>query len=534
MCVNCNDSLQVNLPIGPAGANGANGQSAYLYIASASNTTGTANFTYPAVLDPPNTLPGRFYLGLLNSTTPIVAPVQADFTTAGVVFNRVVGANGAAGAAGAAGTNGTDGLNGAISAEYYWDSSPTAPASPTYLKTNNVNPALATQLYVSFTDLASNNIQALLALAWSSTSSTKSVIVITKKNNPNQYISYEVTANGVNGGTYWIFFVNYVSSSAGFSATTNTEMVFSFSIVGDKGATGTTGPAGPTGATGLPGNANLTRPGSNTSYIIDNYMLTDQGITPTNYFQYSAATGTPTSGTFKCFDNTGAVTAVKSDVTMIRISVEDVGAVDYSSVMSGIATNGTITFDNTTGSTASYDIIDAVYTIGSPGYLTLYVAYNTGAGSFLAGLSGHYDVSLASQYSLTLANQNYNRILLNNIGGSAGPVDQNLIVLRAPQAATVGTLMVVEVGAAGGTNDLYITYGYNESGVTNAYQSTLSVQVDYTKSTSHNNAYAASSPISIKLDTGGQSALLQFYVVASNASPYRKSLAFIGGNIYSR
>ena len=45
MCINCNDSLQVNLPIGPAGINGTNGQSAYVYIASATNNTGVRQTT---------------------------------------------------------------------------------------------------------------------------------------------------------------------------------------------------------------------------------------------------------------------------------------------------------------------------------------------------------------------------------------------------------------------------------------------------------------------------------------------------------
>lgn len=535
MCVNCNDSLQVNLPVAPAGINGTNGQSAYVYIASASNSAGTSNFTYPAILDDPNTLPGRYYLGFLNTNSPITNPAQADFTSAGVLFERVVGINGAAGAAGAAGTNGANGVNGAISLNYSWNNDTTAsPPAASYVKVNNANVGLATSLYINITDANTSVVSNVLARMVSSTSTTKSIVSITAKGDPTTFAHFAVTGGSLLSGTYYIAAVTPLSASSTAPFTLNDDVVFSFSVVGDAGSVGTTGPVGPTGPQGPAGSANLTRPGANTSYTFNNVLVTDQGTTPTNYFQYSAGTTAPTGGGFKCLDNTGAATAVKSDVTMIMISTEDFGATDYSSVMSGIGTNGTISFDNTAGSTASYDIIDTVYNVGSPSYLTLYVSHTAGAGSFLAGVSGKYDVSLSSMYSLTLANQNYNRILLNNTGGSAGVINENLVLLRAPQSASVGTLMVVEVGAAGGTNDLYITYGYNESGITSTYQSTLDVLVDYTKSTSHNNAYAASSPISIKLDTGGQSALLQFYVVASNTSPYRKSLAFMGGNIYSR
>jgi hypothetical protein len=530
MCVNCNDSLQVNLPVAPSGLNGTDGDSAYVYIASATDTAGSG-FTYPAVLDPPATLPGRYFISIINTTAPLTNPVVGDFGT----FTRVVGINGATGATGAAGTNGADGVNGAISLNYKWSNDTSAsPPTAGYVKVSNANVGIATSLYINITDANSYVVGNVLARMIASTSTTKSIVTITAKGDPTTFAHFAVTGGSLLSGTYYIAAITPLSASSTAPFTLNDDVVFSFSVVGDIGSIGATGPAGPTGPQGPAGSANLVRPGSNTSYTFDNSLITDQGTTPTNYFQYSAGTAIPTGGGFKCLDSSGAATAVKSDVTMIMISTEDFGATDYSSVMSGIGTNGTIDFDNTAGSTASYDILDAVYTSGSPGYLTLYVSLSAGAGSFLPGLSGNYDVSLSSMYSLTLANQNYNRILLNNAGTTGGVINQNLVLLRAPQTAAAGTLMVVEVGAAAGTGDMYITYGYNESGTTSAYQSTLAVQVDYAKSVSHNNAYAASSPISIELNTAGQSALLQFYVVASNASPYKKSLAFMGANIYSR
>lgn len=531
MCVNCNDSLQVNLPVAPSGLNGTDGQSAYVYIATANTNTGTG-FTYPMN-------PTQPYIAIITTTTPIVNPVAGDFTGQ---WHYWVGPSGAAGTNGTNGTNGANGVNGAISLNYKWinDVSGSNPGVG-YVKVNNANVASATNLYINLTDANSISVAGVLAYMGNSTNPVKSIITITKKGTPTVFAHYSVTSATIIGaGTYYVVAVTPLSSSSTAPFTLNDDVVFSFSIVGNQGANGSggtagpTGPQGPIGPQGPAGSANLTRPAANTSYTFSNYLETDQGTTPTNYFQYSAGSGNPVGGDFKCFDSTGAATAVKANVTMIKISTEDVGATDYSVEMTNISTNGTITFNNTSGSTAIYDVLDAVYTAGSPGYLTLYVSLNTGIGSFLAAGSGHYDVTIESMYSLVLGNQNYNRILLNNTGSISGVLDRNLVTLRAPQAATVGTLMVVEVGAAAGTNDLYITYGYNETGSTSTYTSTLDVQVDYTKSTSHDNAYAASSPISIKLDTGGQSALLQFYVVASNVAPYKKSLAFMGGNIYSR
>ena len=106
-------------------------------------------------------------------------------------------------------------------------------------------------------------------------------------------------------------------------------------------------------------------------------------------------------------------------------------------------------------------------------------------------------------------------------------------MLRASQSASPGSLAVVEITADTGTGDLYLGYGYNETGVYSPYVSTLSVNADYTKHIGDGN-FVASSPQSIKLNTAGQTVLLQFYVVQSNVSPYRKSLAFMAGNIVKR
>ena len=530
MCVNCNDSLQVNLPVGPPGLNGTDGANAYVYIATANEDDGTG-FSYPMN-------PNQDYVAIINSTVPIPNPTASNFTNQWHYW---------AGSTGNNGTNGIDGINGAISVEYKYSTN-TSSGNPGngYFRFNDVVQD-ASQLFISKNNSAVQDVSGLLALSFVSTSTYKSTIVFTSKTTPTAYTAYRVSA-GADSGNYYTINLDFISSSSATPLGANADTVVSISISGDKGsngsngstgATGATGPAGPTGPQGPAGSANLTRPGSYTSYSFDNYMLTDQGdpSKPGNYFQHTAS-GTPTSGNFVCYDSTGAATNTAADVTMIKISTEDSQATpqDYSSVMSGIGSGGTIFFDNSAngGSTNfEYDIKDVVYTAGSPGMLTLYVDYNSGSTTFDISSLGKYDVELYSPYNITLANQGYNRILLDNNGATSSVVSQNLVVLRAPQTAAVGTLIVVEIGAAGGTQDSYVCYSYNENGTTSTYSSTLTLSEDFTKHIG-DGTYSGNTPESIKLYTGGQSALLQFYVVASNTSPYRKSLAFMGGNKYSR
>ena len=92
MCTgaNCNDTLQVNIPTAIPGADGA---SAYVYIASADTNTGS-NFTYPQDETQP-------YIAVLNTTSPITSPAVGNFTG---LWRKVNGTNG---------TNGTPGTNGA-------------------------------------------------------------------------------------------------------------------------------------------------------------------------------------------------------------------------------------------------------------------------------------------------------------------------------------------------------------------------------------------------------------------------------------
>ena len=82
---------------GAAGATGAAGAAAYVYLAWASDASGTGFATTPGA--------GLYYLGVKVSSTVIASPVAGDFT--GLWFNT----RGPTGATGSAGTNGADGAN---------------------------------------------------------------------------------------------------------------------------------------------------------------------------------------------------------------------------------------------------------------------------------------------------------------------------------------------------------------------------------------------------------------------------------------
>lgn len=88
-------------PTGPAGADGADGANAYVYIAYASDASGTGfTTTFNSALD---------YIAVLATDTEIVTPTVTDFAG---LWKNYKGETGATGAAGADGTNGIDGVDG--------------------------------------------------------------------------------------------------------------------------------------------------------------------------------------------------------------------------------------------------------------------------------------------------------------------------------------------------------------------------------------------------------------------------------------
>lgn len=96
---------------GADGADGADGDSAYVYIAYASDASGTGfTTTFSSSLD---------YIAVKATTSPIASPSASDFTGLWKNYKGATGATGATGSAGADGTDGTDGADGADGALWY-------------------------------------------------------------------------------------------------------------------------------------------------------------------------------------------------------------------------------------------------------------------------------------------------------------------------------------------------------------------------------------------------------------------------------
>lgn len=108
---------------GAAGSDGADGDSAYVYIAYASDASGTGfTTTFNAALD---------YIAVKATTTEITTPQASDFTGLWKNYKGATGAQGIqgeiglTGAAGADGTDGTDGVNAYVYIAYASDNSGT-------------------------------------------------------------------------------------------------------------------------------------------------------------------------------------------------------------------------------------------------------------------------------------------------------------------------------------------------------------------------------------------------------------------------
>jgi len=102
---------------GATGATGANGSSAYVYIAYASDASGTGfTTTFNAALD---------YIAVKTTTTSIASPAVGDFTGLWKNYKGATGSTGATGANGTNGTNGTDGTNAYVYIAYASDDSGT-------------------------------------------------------------------------------------------------------------------------------------------------------------------------------------------------------------------------------------------------------------------------------------------------------------------------------------------------------------------------------------------------------------------------
>ncbi len=230
----CNDLMKLPA-VSTAVTNGTDGVNAYVYIASASDSSGS-NFTYPAVLDAPGTSNGQFYLSFLSTTTQILNPLVSDFTA----WDRVVGTDG---------SNGTDGIYGGVSFEYtFFTNFSTGDPGNGNIWLNNA-PNTANVLSISKTDGNAVDISATINSMLSSTSTIIGTVKLTKKTDSSKFVTYAVTANG-NFTNHKQLSVTYLSSSSATPFANAEDIIITFSLTGDKGNTGSAGSTGTAGANG--------------------------------------------------------------------------------------------------------------------------------------------------------------------------------------------------------------------------------------------------------------------------------------------
>ena len=227
MCTgaNCNDTLQVNIPTAVPGADGA---SAYVYIASADTNTGS-NFSYPQDETQP-------YVAIITRTSPLVTPVVGDFTGN---WRKV---NGTDGAAGTPGTNGVDGISSGLPYNFLNYALTGNPANGN-LSLSGADSSTTNTISISYTTLATGNIQALLAALNTSGSSLKAFIKLTKKGDETKFVVYSLNT-ATDTGVYYTLSVNYLASSTASPFVAGDDLYIEFYLTGDKGDKGDPGATG--------------------------------------------------------------------------------------------------------------------------------------------------------------------------------------------------------------------------------------------------------------------------------------------------
>lgn len=206
------------------GPQGDPGQSQYTYIAYASNSSG-AGFS----LVPNNSLK---YLQVLVTNAPIASPTLANFTGTWVKYLGDDGANGTSG------TNGKDGAPGAITFNYQWSTSNTgSDPGAGFVKVNDPDVTAATALYIDIVDDLGNTITNLLAQMFNVSSSAVKSIIYIRSADLLSYAAYQVTG-GTNLGGYFIINVTPIGATSASPFLNGDNLLFSFSVTGNKGDTG--------------------------------------------------------------------------------------------------------------------------------------------------------------------------------------------------------------------------------------------------------------------------------------------------------
>lgn len=296
MCVNCNDSLQVNLPVAPSGINGTNGQSAYVYIASANSSTG-AGFSYPQN-------PAQSYIAILNTTTPINNPAVGDFTG---LWHLWTGPTGPTGGPGPIGPQGPLGPYGGVTFEYSFSSFSALAADPGATKLGVVaagNPLFATQIVINHQPLSGGNIgQYFSYIEQNNFSAFKASIKISKKSDPSAFYVFRIVNVTVAASytTFDLLTVPPTNPVLGFGLNpinSNDDILISFEVRGDQGDYITTATEAPGANCALGGLKVEVRNGSTNAVVSTTYVCRQDNIAPGIINWY--ASGVPPAGYLVC------------------------------------------------------------------------------------------------------------------------------------------------------------------------------------------------------------------------------------------
>jgi len=188
---------------------------------------------------------------------------QNDIGVEGIVANGSIGAPGNAllsdgvktywgPGAGFTGSKGETGDFGGASFDYAFNTTITNTDPGTgFLKFNNSNLTLATNLYIDDEDDSSADIQQYLRTIDDSTSTIKGHFKVSIKADPSQFVIYTISSLVENAG-YFDVTCSYIDGST-TSFANNSDIIITFARTGDKGEIGFTGSQGVIGFTGSKG-----------------------------------------------------------------------------------------------------------------------------------------------------------------------------------------------------------------------------------------------------------------------------------------
>lgn len=226
--------------------------------------------------------------------------------------------------------------------------------------------------------------------------------------------------------------------------------------------------------------------------------------------------GAPNSGSIRMGHSSPGNKDITT-VTAIYIHRTSGNSTVTSNVLDYLCEEGTLAFRTTAGSIVADTIKIKAVDNSNASYVIVYVDPSTSSGNISGGTSTTYRVDFQSDAFIPLLDQNYNRIVLNNLASSSPAA-----VLVPPTTANVGDYYLVEV-SAGSSNagSFAVSYANYITGATTTYNINRQA-ARYLAGTN------TVSPVTLDYSSYGQAAILHLRVhkVAGAAA----SFALIGAD----